>query len=692
MSIPPRWSDRMPEPSAGTPRVYLLMALHCHQPVGNFGFVFDEAFRKAYEPFLAALERHPTVRVALHYSGSLLDWLAASQPSYLKRIRALVHRGQVEMLASGYYEPILPVIPEEDRQAQIALMRQALRKHFGDPAHGLWLTERVWEPGLSGTLARAGIQYTLLDDNQFRQAARMLPAHLQVRDEQGWDVLGAYRTDDAGASTLIFPMSKRLRYWIPFQEVSKSIEFLRRLARPDPVAITYADDGEKFGLWPNTHAWVYEQGWLEQFFTALEREASWLTTATFGQYAQTVGPSGQVYLPCGSYEEMLEWSGGYFRNFFVKYPESNAMQQKMLSLSQQLQAVAGSKRTSHLPRATRHSKLLSDAKRELYQAQCNDAYWHGVFGGLYLSHLRRAVYGHLLSAERLLATVKPSAPWEEQDVDGDGKPEVVVRNRQVAVVVDPDEDGTVTELSCFDPVINVADTLTRRPEAYHDKLKAKQVTVVPRGSDAPASIHDRVRAKEAGLEDRLVYDDHRRSSFRDYALSAMPTLHQVWHSTLSEHRLWSSAAWRLERPPQRATSNRTGTATLTRAIHGGRLVKRVIVDRTRPIVTFQYDVTDVEIPVVGLEWNVGLHNPQWQEPVWQEQVKTFRLRDESVGLEVVITIKPAAAFALFPIETVSDSEEGLERTPQGFSLSWFWQTAGQRRWAADVQWEFQRLR
>ncbi|MBI3330940.1 MAG: alpha-amylase, partial [Candidatus Omnitrophica bacterium] len=85
----------------------LLMAIHCHQPVGNFGFVFEEAYAKAYEPFLSVLERHQAVRLALHYSGCLLDWLAEHRPELLRRLRALVSRGQVELLASGYYEPIL---------------------------------------------------------------------------------------------------------------------------------------------------------------------------------------------------------------------------------------------------------------------------------------------------------------------------------------------------------------------------------------------------------------------------------------------------------------------------------------------------------------------------------------------------------------------------------------------------------
>ena len=160
--------------------VTLLMAVHCHQPVGNFGFVFEDAYAKAYDPFLAVLERHPGVRVSLHYSGCLLDWLAEHRPAFLDRVRALVRRGQVEVLAAGYYEPILPLIPEADRQGQLAAMREAVRSRFGDDATGAWLTERVWEPDLPATLARAGIRYTMVDTNQFAPARPWLPRALQV--------------------------------------------------------------------------------------------------------------------------------------------------------------------------------------------------------------------------------------------------------------------------------------------------------------------------------------------------------------------------------------------------------------------------------------------------------------------------------------------------------------------------------
>src|SRR2546422_9178916 len=66
--------------------------------------------------------------------------------------------------------------------------------------------------------------------------------------------------------------------------------------------------------------------------------------------------------------------GGHWHHFLVKYPESNRMHKTMLALS------TLSRRRGDPP----------EARRAIGRAQCNDAYWHGVFGGLYLPHLRTA--------------------------------------------------------------------------------------------------------------------------------------------------------------------------------------------------------------------------------------------------------------------------------------------------------------
>src|SRR4051812_7702221 len=148
--------------------VSLGLVFHNHQPVGQSDEVFEENYARAYEPMVGALERHPGVRVGLHYTGSLLDWLREHKPDFMQRVRALAGRGQVEVLSGGYYEPILPSIPDDDKLSQILKLSESVSSEFGYGPSGMWLAERVWEPTLPTSLSRAGIEWTLLDDIHFK--------------------------------------------------------------------------------------------------------------------------------------------------------------------------------------------------------------------------------------------------------------------------------------------------------------------------------------------------------------------------------------------------------------------------------------------------------------------------------------------------------------------------------------------
>ncbi len=139
------------------PRISLALALHNHQPVGNFGWVFAEVFDQAYQPIIEALERHPGVRLSLHYTGPLLRWLIDERPDAITRLRALVDRGQVEILGGGLYEPVLASLPERDRVGQLTRMGDELEALFGRRPQGAWLAERVWEPDLPTSLVAGGL-------------------------------------------------------------------------------------------------------------------------------------------------------------------------------------------------------------------------------------------------------------------------------------------------------------------------------------------------------------------------------------------------------------------------------------------------------------------------------------------------------------------------------------------------------
>src|SRR2546429_550013 len=328
-------------------KFHLTLLIHAHQPCGNFEHVLEKAYDSSYLPFIEHLEGHPRVRLGLHYSGPLLTWIEKHRPQYFARIKKLVQGGQVELIGGGFYEPILVSIPSEDQHEQITRLAAYLEKHFGRLPSGAWLAERVWEPQLPTALAAANVAYTLVDDMHFLSAGF-----------EPEELFGAYIAEDRGKTVWLYPGQKVLRYLIPFGKVEDVIVYLRDAASIHPGGVAaMGDDMEKFGVWPGTHEHCYKDGWLSDFFTALEENADWLAVSTPGGYLETRAPLGRADLPTASYTEMMEWAlptrvrqryhevlkefsarpeilsflrGGSWRGFFCKKPESNPLHNKTL--------------------------------------------------------------------------------------------------------------------------------------------------------------------------------------------------------------------------------------------------------------------------------------------------------------------------------------------------------------------------
>ena len=500
-----------------TARISLALIIHNHQPVGNFGWVIARNHELAYEPLIAALERHPRVRLALHYSGPLLEWFAAERPDFLARVRRLAARDQVELLGGGYFEPILAALPVADRLAQLRRLSDAVADLFGRRPTGAWLAERVWEPDVPSALVEAGYRWTVLDDAHLRGAS--------VPEERLW---GVYSTDDQGHRVDVFATGKGLRYRIPFGEVDEVLDYLRDHATDDGSRLgTMGDDGEKFGAWPTTweHCWG-DGGWMERFFGALEATADWLHTTTPSSWLAEHPPLARVYVPGGSYAEMGEWAlepdeadayretlradlaegrpeprwmhGASWRNFQHRYREANDMHKQMLRASAKVAALAP-------------GPLHDRAADELQRGQGNDPYWHGLFGGLYLSHLRTAALGHLIAAEDLAdAEARRSGRSNDgvaiRDLDLDGRPELLLATPGQVVSLKPDEGAGIGAWDIRAVHHPLAAVLRRRPEAYHRHLL--EIEELPPGEEPPGAIspHERLVARQTGLGRALVYD------------------------------------------------------------------------------------------------------------------------------------------------------------------------------------------
>ncbi len=485
----------MSNPSA-LPAVRFVFGVHLHQPVGNFHHVFAAHARDVYRPLLAQLERRRLGPALLHISGPLLEWIEEHDRPLVDQLGKLAADGAVEFLLAGMYEPILAAIPRADRVEQIAWMREALKRRFGVAGDGLWLTERVWEPGLAANLSDAGVRYALVDDRHFLLTGfRRDQLHVP------------YRTEDDGRPVTLLAIDERLRYLIPFRPPEEMAAYLRTLYEArQPLAI-FADDGEKFGGWPGTREWVYDRGWFDRFCDMLDRlRDEGVVRLCSGRQALDEVPCGGIaYLPTASYREMEGWAlppeaatrlaaleaelgtermagpdgalvrGSHWRNFLTRYAESNRMQKKMFALSA----------------FCRQRGDPATARRAIGRAQCNDALWHGVFGGLYLPHLRAALWSQLAIAERELRRDESLAA-QILDIDGDGSDEVWIHSAHFSAIVAPARGGALEEFTRFGTGRNHADTLTRRFEAYH---QPRPPVSGGAAHDGIASIHD----IEAGL-------------------------------------------------------------------------------------------------------------------------------------------------------------------------------------------------
>lgn len=620
------------------PPVRFVFGLHLHQPVGNFDHVFRQHLDDVYAPLLDVLEATDFFPVVLHVSGPLLEWLRAHAPDYVARLAAHVQAGRIEAIASGFDEPVLAMLPRADRLHQVRTMRAAIATYLGGEADALWLTERVWEPDLASDLAEAGIRSVLLDDRHFLVS--------------GYEPTALHRpwlTEHDGRTLTVVPIHERLRYLIPFRPPEETVAYLRGLQADGHRLAVLADDGEKFGGWPGTRQWVYGERWLARFIAAMQAAMAEgvVQLTTLRAALAEVPASGPAYLPTASYREMEGWSlppaaaarlhrlehdlgaraqgpdgallrGAHWKHFLAKYPESNRMHKQMLRISQLCRDLGDP----------------AEARAAVGRAQCNDAYWHGVFGGLYLPFLRAAIWANLADAEALLRA-GDGFTLTTTDTDCDGQAELLLTSGALTAVMAPARGGALETFLRFTDRRNYADVLTRRFESYHaDAVAAAEESAA---ADAATdggmpSIHDLERANK--LQALPPVDTEPRAIFVERIVPELVTLEHWIAGRYPMLATWAEAAchamWRV----------RADEAAIAVAAEGPHLEKLL---RFRP---------DGSI-TAEFAWN-GAAYPE-------DCVFTTEL---SLAFPMAVTAAGAELWH-YPVETVAKSERGLDRTVQG---------------------------
>jgi 4-alpha-glucanotransferase len=670
-------------------KVLFAQVLHSHQPVGNFDHIFDWACREAYGPYIEEYLTSGNMPLSLHFSGPLLEWLQVNSHPLLDSLRKCADGGRVEFIGGGLYEPILTMLPPADLRGQLLEGAQLVEELLGSRPKGAWVTERVWEQRLAADLVDCGYSYTCLDDSHFQ--------HTGLNKKE----IGPPRlAEHNGRLLTVFPASERMRYLIPFGTVEDVIAELRSfLPEEGQALVVYADDGEKFGLWPGTAEHVYQNGWLRRFHQALTAESDWLEPIRLSDAFQQLQPAGLVYFGDDSYREMTEWvlpagtqselqtaskqlqddarfekvapfiRGGSWNGFRSKYSELRRLYARMMTVSRAI--------------AEQPANSVTEARRELYRCQCNCAWWHGVFGGLYLPHLRAALWQHLLRAERLLreSTGEKLPRLIKADLDLDGQGDFRLSSESISAFCAPQRGGRIFEIDWLGGDFNVTDVLTRRPEAYHHEiLNCSDQDGDQHDHETSSSIHELQRETTGQQRQLLVYDSQPLESF---ALQIIPgdwCLEDLWRGSVPAGGGFHDGPYQVT-----ATSGRSSSLSMTRRNdipdfgtleikRDFKIKKSKLLANHRFINCGQQDLAFTAMLEIFLA--PGFQAPESGQPRGTEVLfyqDASQLLSSCEGESLCAQLQAmGAAGASWQIKTVSQSESSYEITKQGQTLAVWW--------------------
>lgn len=663
-------------------KIPFLFGIHCHQPAENFYNVVDWAIEQSYAPFLEAALKSKKFKFSAHYSGWLLEYIRTHRKDVFDNLKKLSDDGRVEFFTGGFYEPILSSIPSDDRRGQIKMLSDYIQNHFGRKPAGLWLTERVWDPAIIPDLYECGVRHAIVDDY-----------HLIAAGFPKESLTGYFRTEQDGCPLNIFPIDMGLRYLIPFKPEDAVVRYILDAKSRNVKLISCFDDGEKFGIWPDTYEWVYKKGWLKRFMKAVEKEKE-IEFMHYEEAAEKFKPSGIAYLPITSYEEMGEWSlfsdqterfdamkdfmkttpfaddtqrflkGSVWKNFLVKYPESNRLNKRTTDLS------------------LRGRKYKSDKKflDALYRSQCNDSLWHGVFGGLYLPNLRNNAWASLIDAEtqyEKLAGIKiPS--MEIYDIDRDGFDEIYARNNDFNCMFVSRDFGQMTALELKKEKFNLLNVISRKKEAYHKKLlkNIKSGDHIEETGSAAESIHDKTYSITADTAERITYDWYNKNCFIDHFMEGIGLNS---YEKCAFHEL----------------SDFTNQPADTAEISGENIIFKkcggIYINGERnktdmeKVFTFNKNAVDFHIKAkssksasceYAQEFNfhfadvskLTVNNKAFTEK-GEMKSNIFEIYDEYLNKRLVIQYEKEIKFIWFTIHTVSQSEMGVDLTVQGITVA-----------------------
>jgi alpha-amylase len=336
------------------------------------------------------------------------------------------------------------------------------------------------------------------------------------------------------------------------------------------------------------------------------------------------------------------------------------MHKKMLYVSEKIKKYTDNKKPL--------SEKILDS---LYAGQCNCAYWHGVFGGLYLPHLRNAVYNSLLKAENLYnkSFLKRSS-WSVFDLDCDMENEYLYESKSHNIYVKADSGGSIFEFDILKINHNLLDVLTRRYESYHKRLmdNIAHAVIANDNEQEVRTIHnDEVKVKEAGLDKYLCYDWYRRASLVDHFIEKDTRHDDFAFVRFREKGDFVAGKYKAKISASKLVLERDGR------VEGNdvKLSKTITPSPTGYIVNYEIkNNSDKELDLCFVPEQVFAFSSKTGDDLADlREVSLWKRYDDFFKIEVEIKLSEKCDMWVYPVETISNSENGYEKTYQGTSAA-----------------------
>ena len=418
-------------------KISLVLGSHAHVSYGAGPDEFERVYIEQLRPFLTTLYRYPRIQAVFHYSGVLLHWVERAHHELFMLMEDMVSRKQVEMLGGGFYDPILPIIPPQNRIDQVEHLTTYIRRQFGKRPLGCWVPEYAWEQGLVSSLASCGMGFTFLGERQFAMAGA--PANYPCICE------------DQGKLITVFPVSQSLEASLPDKSVSALLEDLcraraRRHETGEAVVSIFPGRAILDGGGSQDEAW-------NRFFEELSLCEGFVETVSPGKVFRRLKGLRKVYIP----DSHGDRDSVPARRFIIEHPEAGRLYSKMIFTNMLVTQLRGDK-----------SRKIS-AYDELWKSQSGALFCRTGRGGIQDNTLRNAAYGAMLGAERITREAGKFEPsLLSFDFDLDGEIEWLFHDTKLNCYVKP-RGGGIFELDYLPKAWNYLDTCGDRV-AFADRL------------------------------------------------------------------------------------------------------------------------------------------------------------------------------------------------------------------------------